>query len=259
MAFAPVFQRPFNATFDRRAAAAAAAGNGLLNSLVAYWALDEAAGANHALDKHTNALTMPQVSSPGAGTGKVYSTARVCTTTAYFERADDALISTGDVDFTIAAWVNFGTINGGHTIVGKYYAGSEKEFALSYSFSLGKFSFIVTADGSTPVEALATTFGAASPGNWYLAIGWHDSVANTINIQVNDGVVDSTAHAGGVRDGTQALRFGFDNWLGGFANGRIGPVAFWKSAAGGGGVLTTAQRTALYNAGAGLAYANFTT
>ena len=32
--------------------------NGLLNNLVAYWALDEAAGANDALDKHSNALNV---------------------------------------------------------------------------------------------------------------------------------------------------------------------------------------------------------
>lgn len=45
-----------------------------------------------------------------------------------------------------------------------------------------------------------------------------------------------------------------ESWI-----GRVGPTMFWKSAAGGGGVLTAAQRTALYNGGAGLAYANFTT
>ncbi len=39
---------------------------------------------------------------------------------------------------------------------------------------------------------------------------------------------------------------------------RMGPVAMWRSAAGGGGVLTADQRAALYNAGAGLAYASFT-
>ena len=36
------------------------------------------------------------------------------------------------------------------------------------------------------------------------------------------------------------------------------PTMFWKSAAGAGGVLTAAQRTALYNGGAGLTYAAFT-
>jgi hypothetical protein len=34
---------------------------------------------------------------------------------------------------------------------------------------------------------------------------------------------------------------------------------FWKSAAGGGAVLTALQRSQLYNAGAGLTYAAFTT
>jgi len=42
-------------------------------------------------------------------------------------------------------------------------------------------------------------------------------------------------------------------------DGRIGPIVFWKSAAGDGGVLTADQRTALYNGGAGLPYTSFTT
>jgi len=50
--------------------------------------------------------------------------------------------------------------------------------------------------------------------------------------------------------GTRTGEYTFD--------GRLGPIAFWKSSAGNGGVLTAAQRTALYNGGDGLAYASFT-
>jgi len=35
-------------------------------------------------------------------------------------------------------------------------------------------------------------------------------------------------------------------------------LAFWKSAVGVGGALSAEQRTALYNGGAGLTYADFT-
>lgn len=45
MAFSGAFVIPFRPAFD----AGLAAGNGLLNNLIAYWALDEAAGANNAL------------------------------------------------------------------------------------------------------------------------------------------------------------------------------------------------------------------
>ncbi len=65
--------------------------------------LNEAAGANNALDLHTNGLTLTQTSSPGSDTGKVYSTARTFDGAFdYFTRNSETLLQTGDVDFTIA-------------------------------------------------------------------------------------------------------------------------------------------------------------
>ncbi len=57
-------------------------------------------------------------------------------------------------------------------------------------------------------------------------------------------------------DGTEFFTVGYAS---AFSTARIGPVAMWKSAAGGGGVLSSSQRTALFNAGNGLAYTAFTT
>ena len=82
------------------------AGNGLLTNLAAYWGLDEAGGANNALDKHTNALTLTQVASPGSASGIVYARARAFDgINNYFYRASETLLQSGDIDFAIAAWV----------------------------------------------------------------------------------------------------------------------------------------------------------
>lgn len=246
------------------APAAAAAGNGLLNNLVAYWGLDEAGGANNALDKHSHGLTVAQVASPGSNTGKVYVGARTFDgSTQYFSRADDIYTSTGDVDFTIAAWVYLSGVTTNQIIVAK--TGSTFEYALLYvrddSSPNNRFGFYVSSNGSTLTTHQANTFGAASANTWYLVIAHHDAANNQIGICVNAGTPDTVSYSTGVYDGAGSFNIGaalYPTILYQLA-GRIGPVMMWKSAPGGGGVLTADQRTALYNAGAGLAYASFTT
>jgi hypothetical protein len=168
-------------------------------------------------------------------------------------------LSAGDVDFTIAAWCNADSFTAVTYpgIATKNY--NTREYMLFYHVPNNAFGMMVSPDGAAAVE-LFSTAGAALPGTWYFVVCWHDSVANTINIQVNNGAVDSMAHATGVFDGTVSFCIG--TWQLTYAsrvwNGRIGPTMFWKSNAGLGGVLTAAQRTALFNAGAGLTYAAFT-
>lgn len=261
MAFAPVFRRPFSATFDRRAAAA---GNGLLNALIAYWPGNEASG--NLLDAHTNALHLTDENTVTNAAGKVYATARKYTAanSEYHVRpGDDALLSAGDVDFTLAAWVYFDTVGTiSKWLVSKRTtgAGANGYQLLFFGSDLGgtnRLAFFAFVDGAL-TEARANTFGGLTAGVWYHIVAWHDATANQIGVEVN-GVADTAAHSAGVGD--DSGRFAIGILLGALSyyhNGRIGPVAFWKSAAGGGGVLTAAQRTALYNGGTGLAYAQFT-
>ena len=107
-------------------------------------------------------------------------------------------------------------------------------------------------------DVLANTLGLPVIATWYFVVTWHDSVANTLSIQVNNGGVDAVVTTGPPTDEASVFEVGA---YGGFQapmNGRIGPTMFWKSAAGAGGVLTAAQRTALWNGGVPLAYAAFT-
>lgn len=251
MAFAPVFQRPFSATFDRRAAVAAAP-NGLLNSLIAYWPGNEASG--NLQDAHTNALHLTDTNTVTNAAGKVYATARQYTVanSEYHTLAlPPAALQFGDVDCTFAAWVYLDSVG-----ADRYFASVDGAIGLMYQHSSARFAWWI----STPfVLIAASTFGAVSLSAWHLLIGWHDSVANTISVSVNNGTADSTATgASSPRAGQWRVSVGA--YAAGTApqNGRIGPVAIWKSAAGGGGVLTAAQRSSFYNAGNGLAYSAFT-
>lgn len=237
---------------------AAAAGNGLLNNLIAYWPGNEASG--DALDLHTNALTLTDTNTVTSATGLVYAKARQYTAanTEYHKRAgDDALLSVGDTDFTLAQWVYFDTLAAVQMMMGKDNE-TTREYRLDNVITTKLFRFRVF-NGAAVGTVSATTLGAASTATWYLAVAWHDSIANTVSIQINGGTVDSAATTGVPADTAQAFSIGAANNGLSMLNGRIGPTMFWKSAAGAGGVLTADQRTALYNAGAGLAYASFTT
>lgn len=240
-----------------RSAVSAAAGNGLLNSLIAYWPLNEAGGANNALDLHSNGLTLTQVSSPGANMGKVYSTARTFDGSAdYFTRNSEALIETGDVDYTFAAWVYLTDISAVRSIVSKGESGSNREYHLFFLHTDQKIYMQSMNAAGTIVGSVASSV-TVTTGTWYLLIGSHDALNNIESVTVNAATATAatTGAAGAV---TGRLNIGYQGVLENYHVGRIGPVAMWKSAAGGGGVLSSEQRTAFYNGGAGLSYANFT-
>lgn len=188
----------------------------------------------------------------------MYATARDYQSgSTYHRRAgDDALLSTGDVDFTLCAWVQLDTVATASIIAGKYgETAPTREYYLGYNTIYSRILFVVSSTGSDAIVAASNSFGAASTATWYCVIGWHDSVANVIGVSVNN-IPDTLSHTLGVLDGSGSFGIGIASTTG--ADAAIGPVAMWKSAAGGGGVLTATQRSQLYNAGAGLAYAAFT-
>lgn len=239
-----------------------ARGNGLLNALIAYWPGNEANG--DALDLHTNSLHLTDVNTVTSNPGVVYPLARQYTD-ANFEfhtrPGNDALLSTGNVDYTLASWmlldsklmVMYGPC--------KWQVGAGlREYALTYiGGATDRLRVLASLDGTNITLLLLNQFGAPVLNTWYLVVMWYDSVADMLYGQVNNGAVDSAAHANQHSSSTPFHIGGasaapaIDFW-----SGRIGPTMFWKSAPGGGGVLTAAQRTALYNGGAGLPYASFT-
>ena len=251
MVFPEVFSEVVQAVFEPGLAVTS---NGLRNALIAYWPGNEASG--DLLDLHTNVLTLADQNTVTNNVGLVYATARQYTAanSEYHYRADEALLRAGDVDFTFAAWFYAYTSHAG-VLVGKDLDAPPN--SRDYTLTLGGTNLQFYVNGIVGFVSAAITLNA-----WHLAVAWHNSVADTCNLQINGGAVTSNS-TGGAAPQTSGAQFrvgarqyaGFLNYF----NGRIGPVAYWKSAAGGGGVLTAAQRTALYNGGAGLAYTAFTT
>lgn len=239
--FGPVFRPVFDPGLTAR--------NGLLNALIAYWPGNEASG--NLLDAHTNALHLTDTNTVTNAAGKVYATARQYTqaNNEYHTRASQALLETGNVDFTFAAWVWLDALSTNERWVVR--KGPPWEWYLNCTPSTNKMRFVIR--NAEVVYSAAITDSA-----WYLVFGWHDATNGRIGVSTNLSSGDAarttapTAGAGAFAIGSGAGST--INW-----NGRIGPSMFWKSAAGGGGVLSAAQRTALWANGNGLAYAQFTT
>lgn len=214
----------------------------MLNGLVSVWELEEASGtrldshgANHLTDNNT------VTSNPGkVGTAAQFTAAN----SEYLSIADNASLSMGDIDFTVGAWVYCDAVTGNPAVLSKWaISGSPREYLLYRNGAA--FQFYVSNDGAG-VNFIACPTVLVT-GQWYFVVAWHDSVANTINIQLDNGTVTSTAHSTGVFDGTSALFLGREatNYFG----GRIDQAFVSKR------VLTAAERTWLYGSGSGRSYA----
>jgi hypothetical protein len=221
----------------------------LTDNLISYWKMDESSG--NALDSHgSNDLTDNNTVTSAAG---IISNARsfASASSEYFSRADNADLSTGDIDFTVQAWVYLADKSGSQYVgIGKWNS-PNLEYILIYDIASDRFLFVISDNGiSGTASVVANTFGSPSTATWYLVHCWHDAANNEIGIAVNAGTADTTSHSTGVRDGSQAFEIGRNNdgGAGYYHNGRIDEVGFWKR------VLSSSERAELYGGGAGLAY-----
>ncbi len=232
--------------------------NGLLTGLVAYWGLDEASG--NAADKHSNGLTLSAFGTPGADTGKVYATARTFSGVypwQGFYRYSESLLQPGTGSFGFAVWVLRSGDNSGRGILGKYQGDPTREYAISMAggSNANKPVFSTRASDGTVLGAI--TPDALTDSAWSLIIAWYDITTGKAYIQMNNSTISESSgtstsgatNSGGVFVvGDYYQSIGAETW-----SGRIGPVAFWKNR-----TLSAADRSALWNGGAGLAYSAFT-
>jgi len=231
--FTPVYSLPLSS-------------NPSTTSLVSWWSLDEVSGTRN--DSHgSNHLTDNNTVGSASGI-KSNAASFVSANSEYLSISDNASISMGDIDFTICSWVQLKGSKAAYPIVDKHTtATNQREYYLLYSLSFDRFTFTVSSNGTAQEFVNADNLGSPSIDTWYMVCAWHDSVSNTINIQVNNGSVNSVSHSSGVFNGTSPLRLGaFITSV--FSNGYTDETIIYKK------VLNSDERTWLYNSGAGREY-----
>ena len=215
-------------------------GSPLLNALIAHWRLEEASGTR--VDAH-GGNDLGDLNAVSQAAGKLGNAAG-------FEAAseqslgvgDNAALSMGNIDFTIAGWVRFDSLAGAG-LLGKWAGGSLEYLVL---FDGTNVRFHVSNDATNNVSVVNSASILAN--TWYFFVAWHDAASDTINLSINNNAAASSAHTTGVHNGGASLYLGRNEEGATYLNGRLDSVSIWKR------LLTAAERTQLYNSGNGLDY-----
>ncbi|MBI3175222.1 MAG: hypothetical protein HYZ25_15965 [Chloroflexi bacterium] len=220
-----------------------AAPNPGLNGLAGWWSLNETSGVR-ADSYGSNHLTAS--GTVNSVTGKQGNAASFSASTPGVLTANDTpQISTGDIDFTLFAHFYLTSSTGSTVLLNKGQAGypNIQDYALIQS---GTTLIFRVGNGSTNATVTSSSFTLNA---WHTVAAWHDSVNNTINIQVDNGTPVSASYSGGAMDTTYPLTIGAHVGQSYVFNGRVDEVALYKR------VLNTNERTWLYNSGNGRTYA----
>lgn len=219
---------------------------------VAAWSLDEASSTRFD-DVGSSDLTDNGAAAGGIG---IFGNAAdfESSSSARLYCVDNATVSAGNIDFMLRAWVKFESLSGlDISIVGKG-GSNDLEYNLDRAGTGGKFRFRVSsAAGFTNLTAVTSdTFGTPSTGTWYLVHAWHDATNNQIGIAINGGSADLVSYSSGSYDSAGDFNIGAFPFYGNFFDGLIDDVVLLK-----GYILDATERTADYNGGTGVAFADW--
>ena len=215
-------------------------------SLISYWKLDEASGSR-ADSYGTNTLTDNNTVTQNPG--KLGKAAQITlANTEWLSVASNSSLQSGNIDFTITAWVYLDSKATSEEIVTKLTGAlALGEYQLQYSATSDRFQFQTWDTAVVKGTVDANNLGSPSTATWYYVIAWRDKTAATVNIQVNNGTVNSAAETGPPATSAEGFSIGALSTLGQNGwDGRIDSVGFWKR------TLNATERAALYNSGNGM-------
>lgn len=197
--------------------------------MAAHWPLNESSG-NALAD--VGGLDLTDNNTVTSGTGDVFDRARQFTAanSEYFSHASAAALQTGDIDFAIFATCSFDSLSGRRTIVGKdNNTAGQREYYLGYDNGTNKIYGMVFVATDTPVQLFWSV--APSINTTYRIAIWHDSTANTLNMQVNGAPTQSVATGGSLQAaGGGEFRIGARQYatVEDYMDGRIGDCFLLK-------------------------------
>lgn len=216
----------------------------LTDNLVSYWKLDASSG-NESDSHGSNTLT--EIGTAGSTSGKLNG-GRVVDgafpTLDGFSLSDNSAFDGTDRAFTLALWINATSLSGEGWFLSKWGSLANREFRL---YTTG--TTLVFTIGDSSVSTTSVNWGSAlSTGTWYHVCCWHDPSANEIGVVVNAGTPVTASWSTGIQDGAAAFEVGCNTTDGNNWQGTLDELGLWSR------VLTSQERTDLYNSGNGLAY-----
>ena len=221
-------------------------GSTLTTNLKAYWKMDEASGTR--VDS-VNAHDLSDTNTVTQATGIVSSAGQFTSANSeYLSVADHADISAGDTDWSCAFWVYLDSKSASMSFVGKWNSvAADREWICQYDSSDDRFHAIYRAS-ATQKDVVANKIGSPSTATWYFIVVWHDATNDQVGIQGNNLTANTSSWNDGVQDGTGPFYVGTTFGTSAYMNGRIDEIGFWRK------VLTSTEKTDLYNSGAGNTY-----
>ena len=223
-------------------------GSSLLTSLVAAWKLDDLT------DSTGRGNTLTNNNSATFNTGKIGNAVYVAAASSqYLSITSNTDVQLSSSDFTIGLWAYHSSFSGAKNIaLGKDASGQREYYLFSEDTGTNNNRFkIAVFSGGAEKTAIANSFGDLSTATWYCVIAWWDSVAQTLNLSVNDGTTNTNNIAAALdAPASAALNIGRRSFAGfeNYFDGRIDAVHVWKR------VLSAADRTEFYNSGTGKEY-----
>lgn len=227
----------------------------LTTDLISYWKLDESSGATAVDSVGSNDLT--NNNTVGTATGKI-NTART------FDRDFSRYLSSTSTDlqagsgsFAFTFWVSFQNPFGGFDeLITKDVntPADSRDYNIDYDGVAHLLRFYI--DGGA-TDICSVSFNATGDTSWHFIAAWLDTSVSghhTLNISLDDGTPGSMDIGNDIATSSTAeFCIGRQAYSGAelYFTGYIDEVGFWRRA------LSSAEITALYNGGAGLALADF--
>jgi lysophospholipase L1-like esterase len=232
-------------------------GKNIKSGLVVYWKLNETSAGTESIarvDATGNGNNLTDVGFVPSVTAIIDNGASFALNAAKYLKIVTNAFLTHSHSFTYAFWATLTNKDNITGALNKWTSSptAQREINIDYISGAGedKWQFQISSTGAGGYVTLRTDAGIPTLGR-QLVIAWHDAIAKTINICVNNGTVFSAAAANGVYSGTGDLRIGNGSYDGSYQNpfnGIITEVGKWNR------VLSAKERTELYSQGMGTTY-----
>lgn len=209
----------------------------------AYWNLSETSG--NAIDATGNGNTLTDTNTVGSADGGRDFEA---SNSEYFVRDSTTSLSTGDIDWTLGVWFKPESVGICQCLLSKDDSSTGREYRLSILDTNKVAMYWFSPSGDTEINSTVTL----SAGTRYFILGWHDAVNNKVCCQINNGSVyeantSGHTHSASTHKFSMGALMEINSW---FADGIM-----WSAFAYA-GVMTSDERTAMYNSGTPLKWAD---